>query len=116
MRLPPFLARLFRRPTPGAILAMDPIEEELLQRHRIARKAEPYPLSRRAKSTAFTVVPLDDRIVEGRYYIVTTRVGELFHVAMRRNGEWRYSPTSPVIEGEVTGYCPADGPAASGAE
>lgn len=89
---------------------MDPVEERLLARQREARAAAPLPVTEKERSSCFEIVPLDDRIVDGRYYIVVTGDREFFHVALRRDGEWRYSPRSPVIEGEVTGYCPANGP------
>lgn len=106
MRCPPILARLFRRPSRRAILPMDPIEAQLLARQRQARASSPLPLSGTEKSDLLEVMPLDDeRIVDGRYYIVMTGDREFFHVAMRRAGEWRYGPHGPLIEG-VTGYCP----------
>ena len=108
------LARLFRRPPPRAILPMDPAEEKLLARQREARAAKPLPLRESEKRDLFEIVPLDDRIVEGRYYVVTTGDREFFHVAMRKDGEWRYGPHGPAIENEVTGYCAGNGPASSG--
>ena len=108
------LARLFRRPSPRNILPMDPAEEKLLARQREARAAKPISLRESEKSDLLEVVPLDERIVEGRYYVVTTGDREFFHVAKRKDGEWRYGPHGPAIEDEVTGYCAADGPPLSG--
>jgi len=106
MRCSSVLARLFRRNPPGAILPMDPVEEKLLARQREARASSPLPLIGTERSDLLEVEPLDDeRIVDGRYYIVMTGDREFFHVAMRRAGEWRYGPHGPLIEG-VTGYCP----------
>lgn len=52
----------------------------------------------------FHFVPLDDRIEDGRFYLVKT-ANEFLHCAKRVAGQWLYGATGPAVEGVVEAYC-----------
>ncbi|WP_370189328.1 hypothetical protein [Qipengyuania sp.] len=58
----------------------------------------------RQRQSQFHFVPLDDRIEDGRFYLVKT-ANEFLHCAQRRAGRWVYGANGPAVEGQVEKYC-----------